>query len=65
MCGVGRGVVGHNAGEREIVESRKCERRWREAGFFLIERRAGGLRKHGTILLAVALWAIIAWLYLG
>jgi len=46
------------------VERRLHERRWRDAGFFLIERRNGDLWKYGSILLGVALWAIGGWLFL-
>jgi hypothetical protein len=47
------------------VERRKLERRWREAGFFFVERRNGDLWKYGSILLAVALWAVVGSLFLN
>ena len=38
---------------------RRCERRWRSASFFLVERRNGKLRMYGSIALAAALWAYV------
>ena len=38
---------------------RRCERRWRSASFFLVERRKGKLRMYGSIALAAALWAYV------
>lgn len=35
---------------------RLCERRWRSASFFLVERRKGKPWMYGSIALAAALW---------
>jgi hypothetical protein len=38
---------------------RPHERRWRNASFFLVERRKGKAWMYGSIALAAALWAYI------
>lgn len=38
---------------------RPHERRWRDASFFLVERRKGKAWMYGSIALAAALWAYI------
>ena len=43
---------------------RMHERRWRDAEFFLFERRSGDLWKYGSILLCAALWVIVGWQFL-
>ena len=42
------------------MKRRMQERRWEDAEFFLVERRNGDLWKYGSILLCVALWAVVA-----
>jgi hypothetical protein len=38
---------------------RPHERRWRDASFFLVERRKGKTWMYGSIALAAALWGYI------
>ena len=53
------------APERRTRERRTQERRWRDASFYLVERREeGNLRKYGALVLCVALWAVVGWLTL-
>jgi hypothetical protein len=46
------------------VHRRSHERRWRNASFFLVERRKGRAQLYGSILLAVLLLAIAALMHL-
>jgi hypothetical protein len=48
--------------ERRQQERRTHERRLRDASFFVIERRKGDLWKYGSIVLALGLFALVAWL---
>jgi ribosomal protein L9 len=48
--------------ERRQQQRRKHERRLRTVRFFVIERRKGDLWKYGSIVLALALLAIVSWL---
>ena len=43
-----------------LMKRRMQERRREDAEFFLVERRNGDLWKYGSILLCVALWAVVA-----
>ena len=57
-----RRVLEPGQGERRGVEKRPAgfrlaERRWRNASFFLIERRKGKSWMYATIVLAAVLWA--------
>jgi hypothetical protein len=47
-----------------MVERRARERRWRDAAFFLYERRTGDWWKYGSIALLVLLVANFGWLML-
>ena len=47
-----------------MVERRARERRWRDAAFFLYERRTGDWWKYGSIALLVLLMANLGWLVL-
>jgi hypothetical protein len=48
-----------------MAERRRTERRIRDAGFFLIERRdRGSVWKYGSIVLAVVLLGVAGWLNL-
>jgi len=51
-------------GKAMMMTRRKHERRWRDAGFFLLERRDGDVWRYGSIAVCVALWAIVGWLTL-
>ncbi len=45
------------AADQQAPGYRICERRWRSASFFLVERRKGKRWMYGSIALAAALWA--------
>jgi hypothetical protein len=51
--------VPHVGAQRAPGYLRRCERRWRSASFFLVERRKGKLWMYGSIALAAALWAYV------
>lgn len=38
---------------------RECERRWRDASFYFVERRRGKAWMYGSITLAASLWAYL------
>jgi hypothetical protein len=44
---------------RQAAGYRPHERRWRNASFYLVERRKGKVWMYGSIALAAALWAYI------
>jgi hypothetical protein len=51
-------------GQRRQQDRRTHERRWKDARFFLLERRKGDAWKYGSIVLNIGLFALLAWLYL-
>jgi hypothetical protein len=49
--------------DRRQLERRQHERRWRDAPFFIVERRKGPFWKYGSTAVAIALvvlWAVVA-----
>jgi hypothetical protein len=50
--------------ERRTEERRRHERRWKDARFFLVERRKGNFWTYGSIALNVVLLVFIGWLFL-
>jgi hypothetical protein len=48
-----------------MTARRRWERRYRDARFFLVERRKGDWWKYGSIVLSVVLLGIVGWMYGG